>query len=322
MKISSLKEINWNQLYTFYEVGRAQSIKNATKVLGISSSTISEQLKKVEQTFGKKLFTRSSPGLRFTQDGLSLFESVSKVFEQGHKLLDENSSEEIGGYPVNIGIVETISQELSVNFASQYWDLFAPFGTVNTFRQYDHNQMLENLGKGIIDWGLSAKEPKRKGINCARIGSFDIAFACASELHNKFIDPKAILENIPFAQNSWDMSVNRIVNKYLKTNGVIPKEIVFSDHPQYIKNLCLRGRCVMTIADTPILDDDSIHIFQIGEPLSINLYAIWRQKDESMLSIKKLKQLLSSKFSTIPSRYNDIELQIEASDVSDDLLKD
>lgn len=321
MSIKKLKDINWNQLYCFYEVGRFQSIKSATKVLGISSSTISEQLKKIEETFGKKLFNRSAGGLRFTSEGQTLFESVTRVFEEGNKLLDINTTEEIGGYPVNIGIVETISQELAVNFASQYWDLFAPFGTVNTFRQYDHNQMLDNLTKGNIDWALSAKEPKRKGIASACIGSFDIAFVCAQDLFDKFLEAKSIIENIPFAQNSWDMNVNRLINIYLKKNGVIPKETVLSDHPQYIKNLCLRGRCVMTTADTPILDDEKLHVFHIGEPLSIKLFAIWKEKNESMLSIKKLRQLLSTKFSTIPSRYNDVDLQIEVSDISEKLLK-
>lgn len=321
MSIKKLKDINWNQLYCFYEVGRAQSIKAATKVLDISSSTISEQLKKIEATFGKQLFLRSNGGLRFTTDGQTLFDSVSKVFEEGNKLLDINTNEEVGGYPVNIGIVETLSQEISVNFASQYWDIFAPFGTVNTFRQYDHNQMLDSLIKGDIDWAMSTKEPKRKGIVSQCIGSFDIAFACAEELFEKFLEPKAILENIPFAQNSCDMNVNRIIKNYLKKNGVFPKEFVLSDHPQYLQNLCHRGRCVMTTAETPMLDDSNLHVFHIADPLNVKLYAIWREKNESMLSIKKLKQLLNTKFSTVPLRYNDVELQIEASDVSEKYLK-
>ena len=77
----------------------------------------------------------------------------------------------------------------------------------------------------------------------------------------------------------------------------------------------------MTMTDTPILDDTNLHIFHIAEPLNVKLYAIWREKNESMLSIKKLKQLLNTKFSTVPLRYNDVELQIEASDVADKLLK-
>lgn len=319
--IKSLKDINWNQLYCFYEVGRAQSIKNASKVLGIASSTISEQLKKVETSFGKQLFIRSKKGLKFTNDGQALFENAAKIFEEGNKLLDVHSAEEVGGYPVNIGIVESISQSLAVEFASQYWDLFAAFGTVNTFRQYDHNSMIENLNKGNIDWGLSAREPKRKGIESSSIGSFQIAFACSKKLYEKFLDPKAIVESIPFAQNTWDMSVNRKIKNYLKRNGIVPKEIVQSDHPNYIHNLCLRGRCVMTVTDSPLNDDPEMEYFQIGEPLLVELYAIWNTRNENMLSIKKLRQLLNTKFSSIPSRYNDIDLQIEASDISEELLK-
>ena len=48
----NLKDINWNQIYYFYEVARKQSLKKASKVLGVSSATLSEHIKKLEKNNG------------------------------------------------------------------------------------------------------------------------------------------------------------------------------------------------------------------------------------------------------------------------------
>jgi LysR family transcriptional activator of nhaA len=114
-----LKDINWNHLYCFYEVARAQSIKQGAKVLGTAPSTISEQIKKLEENFSQKLFHRSSKGLNLTIDGQKLFDRTRNIFEEGSKLLEEVSEGTIGGYPVRIGIDDTISYDLANEFASQ-----------------------------------------------------------------------------------------------------------------------------------------------------------------------------------------------------------
>lgn len=316
-----LKDINWNHLYCFYEVARAQSLKTAATVIGVASSTISEQLKKLEQGLGLKLFVRSSKGLFLTKDGERLYGHAREMFEAGSKLLDNVSHSDVGGYPVTVGIEETISYDVATEFVSQYWDIFTPFGTVNTSRQMEHNLLLENLLNGHVDWGISLKEPGRKNLEHEKIGSFELTFMCAAELYDKFIDPKDILRNIPLAQSTWDMHLNAGINNYLKQQDIHPKEYISSDHFAYVKKLCRRGRCVMYLAENPLESYDDLKKFQVGEPLKINLYAIWKKSNENMLSIKKLRELIRSKLTHVPERYKDLDLQIEVSDVSDELLR-
>ena len=316
-----LKDINWNHLYCFYEVARAQSLKGAATVIGVASSTISEQLKKLEQGLGLKLFVRSSKGLFLTKDGERLFGHAREMFEAGSKLLDNVSQSDVGGYPVTVGIEETISYDVATEFVSQYWDIFTPFGTVNTSRQMEHDTLIENLINGQADWGISLKEPSRKNIAFEKIGSFQLMFMCAEELYHKFIDAKDILRNIPLAQSSWDSNLNKAIENYLKKQEIHPKEHISSDHFDYVQKLCRRGRCVMYVAENPLENYDGMKTFQVGEPMQIHLYAMWKKSNENMLSIKKLKELIRSKLTHVPERYEDLDLQIEVSDVSDELLK-
>lgn len=316
-----LKDINWNHLYCFYEVAKAQSLKRGAIELGVASSTISAQLKILEEKFATKLFNRSSKGLNLTSEGTLLFEKAKSIFEEGSKLLEHLSEDFVGGYPVSIGIEGTVSSYLATEFASQYWDLYTKYGTVNTIKQSEHDVLIENLSQGNIDWGITLKKPKRKNIHFEEIGSFEIVFCCASELYEKFINVKDILINIPFAESNLDKNLNKAILLHLRKNAIVPKEKIYSDHLDFIQKLCLRGRCVMYLPKNPLEKYDKLKTFQLEEPLKLSLYAIWKKEDEGLVSIKKLKELVDTNLSTLPKRYDDIDLQIEVSNVSDELLE-
>jgi DNA-binding transcriptional LysR family regulator len=315
-----LKDINWNHLYAFHEVAKVQSLKKGAKGIGLASSTLSEQLKKFEENLEVKLFIRSSKGLSLTQEGSKLFERSKIIFEEGNRLLEQFSDEIVGGYPVTIGIEETVTSDLSTEFSSQYWDLYTKYGTVNTVRQVGHEALVDSLVRGNIDWGISTRPPKRKSIEHAEIGSFDIVFCCSNELYDKFKDKKDILINIPFSESSWDKNLNKSIYKHLRKFGIVPKEKISSDHRGFVEKLCVRGRCVMFMPYNPLADYDGLKTFVLDEPIRISLYAIWKKGDESMISISTLKKLIESKITNLPVRYEDVDYQIEVSDVSKDKL--
>jgi len=319
--LKKLKDINWNHLYCFYEVSKAKGLKEGAKVLGIAPSTGSEQIKKLEESFGLKLFNRSGRGLMLTKDGENLFEHARGVFEAGSKLLDDLGTNDIGGYSVNVGIEETVSYSLATEFCSQYWDIYTPFGTVNTCRQYDHDQMVDNILTNNIDWGISTRPPTRKSIKYSRIGSFELIFCCSTELYNQFIHKEEIINNIPLAQLSFDRGLNEDIINFLKNYNIRPKEFIISDHIEYLLKLCTRGRCVFPIAENPLEDYDGLTKFRIENPINVHLYALWNEKNENLISIKKLKDLINSKLEQLPSNYEDHSYQIEVSDVSEELLK-
>ncbi len=319
--LKKLKDINWNHLYCFYEVSKAKSLKDGIKTLGVAASTASEQIKKLEESFGLKLFTRSGRGLLLTKDGEQLYELARDVFEAGSRLLDTVGTNDIGGYSVTVGIEETVSYSLATEFCSQYWDIYTPYGTVNTSRQYEHDQIVENILLGNLDWGISIKPPTRKSINYSRIGSFELLFCCSQELYDQFINKEDIISNIPLAQISWDRNLNDSILNYLKNCEIQPKEFILSDHMEYLLKLCHRGRCVMPIAENPLEDYSGLTTFRVAHPIKVHLYALWDEKNENLISIKKLKDLINSKLESVPSQYEDHSFQIEVSEVNEDLLK-
>ena len=87
--------MDWNKLKAFYEVAINKSISKACRKLNISQSAISRQIQDIEYDLKTTLFTRHQKGVRLTEQGEDLFETVNKInsfiynFEQ--KLLEKKN---------------------------------------------------------------------------------------------------------------------------------------------------------------------------------------------------------------------------------------
>lgn len=321
--VKTLKDINWNQVYCFYEVARKLSMKQAGRVLHISTPTVSEQIKKLEMTLGLALFKRYPRRIVLTNDGETLFHCAKEMFDVGGRFLDTISHNSIGGYAVRVGIQETISVAVAANFVSQYWDLFASFGTVNTLREVYSERLMEKVLSSDCDWGISLEKPKSLKLNYGEIGEFNIVFCCSPEIYRKFKSKEDILRSIPLARSSWDQRTNAAVDDYLREHNIFPEEVIESDHSEFMIGLTQRGRCVAVFAEETLTYaswGDSVKSFTLGRPISVKLYAIWAKGSERMVSIKKLRALL--RMDEAPEEMKDPELQIKVSDVSADKLTD
>ncbi|MEX1098915.1 MAG: LysR family transcriptional regulator, partial [Bacteriovoracaceae bacterium] len=240
----NLKDINWNQIYYFYEVARKQSLKKAAKVLNVSSATLSEHIKKLEKTLGFDLFHRNHKGLALTKEGENLFDYSKDMFETGLRMVDSISTSSLGGYPVKVGVLDTVSDLKSLQFVSQYYDTYAPYGIVHTGRQYNSEKLLDSLLQGQFDWIITTSRPKGKMIDSAEIDKFTISFCCSKILVDRFKDYKDIFKAVPLALNNWDHKLNKNVIKHLQDHDVKVEEILETDHRELALMLAERGRCV------------------------------------------------------------------------------
>jgi DNA-binding transcriptional LysR family regulator len=87
--------MDWNKLKAFYEVAINKSISKAGNKLNISQSAISRQIQDLEFDLKTSLFTRHQKGVRLTEQGEDLFETVTSInfsiFSFEKKLLDKKT---------------------------------------------------------------------------------------------------------------------------------------------------------------------------------------------------------------------------------------
>jgi len=87
--------MDWNKLKAFYEAAINKSISKASYKLNISQSAISRQIQDLEFDLKTTLFTRHQKGVRLTEQGEDLFDTVNNInfsisgFEK--KLLDKKT---------------------------------------------------------------------------------------------------------------------------------------------------------------------------------------------------------------------------------------
>lgn len=94
-----LQYVNFSQLRSFHAVAQEMSFTKAAGVLNIGQSTLTVQVRALEESYGVELFVRSSRGLQLSKLGHALFEITKPIFileEQAVGLL-RASGDAVGG---------------------------------------------------------------------------------------------------------------------------------------------------------------------------------------------------------------------------------
>lgn len=298
ISVNKLNDINWNQVYYFYEVARKMSMKEAAEVTGVSIPTVSEQIKRLETLLAVTLFHRRPRRLELTADGEILYRHAQGMFEAGRRFLDAVSPTAIGGYPVRVGLQESSAASFAIDFLVRYADSYAPFGVVNTVRESSGDRAIERLHEGAIDWAIVTGEPYFKGLERGRIGACEISFMASSAALAKFPSEAEALKELPLARCRHDEVLNRMVSDRLQVAGIFVEEIVETDHPEFCQRLVESGQCIsvlpMTLASGGDPEAVQLRAFSVGGPMSLVYFAVWKASSGRMVAIRRLINLLES----------------------------
>jgi len=292
--MKKLKDINWNQVYYFYEVARKMSMKEAAEVTGVSIPTVSEQIKRLETLLETPLFHRRPRRIELTVEGEILFQHAKQMFESGLRFLDVVSPTLIGGYPVRVGIQESFANTVALEFLERYYDLYSPFGTIHTLRETISDRLIEQIHLGHIDWGMTTTAPQSGRLEYGRIGAAEVLFWASPQKLEEHRNRVGIFQEMPLARSRWDEQLNKQVFDHLQSLDVFIEETIDSDHAEFCLQLAEQGKCVVAQARTPALEARSARLrsFSIGGPILIPFFAVWRQSSQRMIAIRKLIDII------------------------------
>lgn len=300
-----LKDINWNQVYYFYEVARKMSMKEAAEVTGVSIPTVSEQIKRLETLLETPLFHRRPRRIELTTEGETLFRYAKMMFEAGLRFLDVVSPTLIGGYPVRVGVQDGFAGSVEIDFLLRYFDIFSPFGTVHTVREKNSDRMIEMISDGEVDWGMTLTPPNSPRLEYGKVASPEIVFVVSSEVADRFKNKVELFQNLPLARFRYDEQLNKLVTDHLQASDVFVEEVIESDHWDFCLRLAEQGRCVMAVAKSLMqssLVSPDLTTLTLGGPMVVNYYAVWRQTSNRMIAVRKLIELLEKENKVTRSR--------------------
>lgn len=293
--MKKLKDINWNQVYYFYEVARKMSMKEAAEVTGVSIPTVSEQIKRLETLLETPLFHRRPRRIELTVEGETLYKHARLMFESGLRFLDVVSPTVIGGYPVRIGVQETFAGGAAQEFMIRYFDAYSPFGTVHTFRETIPDRLVERVYNGELDWAIGLQQPSSPRLEYGKVGSAEIVFCASAEMLERYKNRTELFAALPLARSRWDEQLNKLISDHLNAADIFTEEIIDSDHWDLCMKLAGQGKCVTAIAKSfsgQALTQGSLKTFSLSGPIVLSFYAYWRQSSGRMIAIRKLVELL------------------------------
>ncbi|MEI8090530.1 MAG: LysR family transcriptional regulator [Opitutaceae bacterium] len=109
--------LNYHHLRHFWMIAQHRSMTRAAEALRVSQSTLSEQLRELEESLGQPLFERRGRQLWLTDAGLFAQEHAETIFATGRELLARfRQSGPSRARVLRIGAVEALSKNLQFDF--------------------------------------------------------------------------------------------------------------------------------------------------------------------------------------------------------------
>ena len=110
-------KLNYHHLYYFWQVARSGHLTRTAEALHVSQSSLSHQVRQLEERLGQPLFVREGRRLRLTEAGRLAFDYANVIFRQGEELAALFSE---GGQAlrevIRVGAVGTLSRNFQEEF--------------------------------------------------------------------------------------------------------------------------------------------------------------------------------------------------------------
>lgn len=169
----------------FNKVAETGNISSAAKELFISQPAISKAIKKLEADLNATLFSRSSRGVRLTEEGKLLYEYTREAFHmlnEGEAALQQFSRLGVGH--IRVGVSTTLCKYLLLPYLKEF--VAAHPHIRFTIQCQSSFQTMELLREGRVDIGLIGRPENLHGLSFFPIG----------QIEDVFVATKAYLENL------------------------------------------------------------------------------------------------------------------------------
>lgn len=147
--------LNYHHLHAFWAIAETGSISAAAKRLHVTHSTLSVQLRALEDLLGGELFERRGRGLVITPFGDHVHERASEIFRLGRDLLDLAQHGATGRVSVRIGVLPSLPKTITCRLVEP-----ALAGDVTVDIQHaPFDRLLEALAAGRVHAVIADQSP-------------------------------------------------------------------------------------------------------------------------------------------------------------------
>lgn len=265
-------ESNLAQYRIFYAVAQERNISRAAASLYISQPAISKSIRKLEESLGTPLFSRSSRGVQLTEEGSLLFQHVKTAFDSlkaGEEQLRQMT--ELGIGHLRIGVSTTLCKYVLLPYLKKFIELY-PHIRISIECQ-STNHTLQLLQERRIDIGLVGKPSSIRNITFHSLGKIeDIFVASKSYIDTLSLSGSAadIFHTATLMLLDKENMTRQYIDDYLKEQHIEPGnllEISTMDLLIEFAKIGLGIACVIRQFVQEELDGGILHEIPLGFPI-------------------------------------------------------
>ena len=225
-------------LVTFIHVAELRSFTKAGDKLGYSQSTVSFQIRQLENELGVPLFERINRTVTLTEHGIRLLRSAYKIHELLESFQEETKAETKVHGRVRLAIADSLSSEvirrIFPELHRKYPDITLECisaGTQEMFRLLNQNEadIVYTLDNHIYDTNYVIQQESRIGVH----------FVCAAGNALAARDAISLVELVkqPFLLTEKGMSYRRMLDEKLAAHSLEIQPVFVSGNAGLIASL-------------------------------------------------------------------------------------
>jgi LysR family transcriptional activator of nhaA len=217
--------LNYHHLLYFWMAARTGSISAASRELRLAQSTLSAQIRALEENFGEKLFQKSGRRLELTEVGRVVFGYAEEIFSLGRELTEVlHGRPGAGAARLVVGVSDMIPKLVAYRILEPALRLTPAVRLV--CREDEPEKLLLDLAGHAVDLILT-DAPAPAGIRVRAfnhlLGSSRLALYAAPELAARYrAGFPASLDSAPFLLPMQGSALRRTLDQWFDANGIRP----------------------------------------------------------------------------------------------------
>ena len=270
--------LNYHHLLYFKVIAETGSLAKASEVLRVGQSSLSMQLKQLEERLERPLFERKQKRLVLTEAGQIALKYAQDIFSMGSEMLNTLSDKQANNVTgIQIGIEEGVPHYAATALLSQTLDIQ---GAAPTVTHNNTQTLIDDLLEHRLDLVLTMEQPSpqsKKEIILQKRVAHARLFVVG---HKKYLPLKkdfpSSLENVPCLIFSPLSRPRHEIERFYHENKLNLNVALETDEHILLKNLAIEGKGVTFLTQGSSefrVKQKDLHI--IGElPIYLELWLV------------------------------------------------
>lgn len=284
--------LNYNHLYYFYISATEGSLTKAAAKLEVTQSTVSEQLRTLERALRRKLFERSTTGMKLTAAGKVAYEHTTAIFRLADRL-EQALSDTTDDTPLtlSVGTSGTVARATSADFLLP---LFAMDNCMPTIRIGDTIELLRELRANELDLVLSETEPAEPALDGLEHVVIDRIPLVAIVGTNREVRPD--WEDMGLVQYPTTSNFYWEVKQFIDAHNLRPKIVGEADDPFLLVEASARGGHIAIVPAAAARDaiaSGRVKVLVELESAHAGVHALYQSGETAELARRAIKRLIA-----------------------------